>query len=97
MNNVISPGDFGFLLSSFALAYVKVGGENSIVGAITGAVILVLLSSYALGLGAGEHFLYGGAIVLAVLLMPTGITGLVSKWYGRLTPSPNTFASGKGA
>jgi len=83
-NNVISPGDFSFLLAAFALAYVKVGGESSILGAVFGAIILVLLDSYALGLGAGENLFYGGAIVLAVLLMPNGLIGLVTSASRRL-------------
>ncbi|RXV59151.1 branched-chain amino acid ABC transporter permease [Roseovarius sp. A46] len=79
VNNVISPGDFSFLLSAFALAYVKVGGEDNIVGPIVGTILLVVLGSYALGLGGHEHIFYGAAIVLAVLLMPEGITGLLRK------------------
>lgn len=78
-NNVISPGDFGFLLAAFALAYVKVGGEDNIIGPIVGAALLVVLGSYALGLGGDEHIFYGAAIVLAVLLLPEGITGLVRR------------------
>lgn len=75
-NNVISPGDFSFLVAAFALAYVKVGGEDNIIGPLLGTVLLVVLGSYALGLGGGEHIFYGAAIVLAVLLLPRGITGL---------------------
>ena len=76
-NNVISPADFGFLLSTFALAYLKVGGEDSVFGPIAGAVLLVLLGSVAMGMGTGEHIFYGAAIVLAVLAMPKGIVGLM--------------------
>ncbi|WP_445503822.1 branched-chain amino acid ABC transporter permease [Microvirga sp. G4-2] len=76
-NNVISPGDFSFLVAAFALAYVKVGGENNILGPLIGAVVLVVLGSYALGLGGQEHIFYGAAIMLAVLLLPHGITGLL--------------------
>jgi branched-chain amino acid transport system permease protein len=94
VNNVISPGDFSFLLASFALAYVKVGGESSIFGAISGAVLLVLLGSYALGLGAGEHLLYGAAIVLAVLFMPSGLVGVAEGAWRRLSSSRATIASG---
>jgi len=86
VNNVISPGDFTFMLAAMALAYVKVGGESSIFGAVGGAVILVLLGSFALGLGAGEQLFYGGAIVLAVLLMPKGLAGLVEKLLRKLGP-----------
>lgn len=83
-NNVISPGDFSFLVAAFALAYVKVGGEDNIVGPLVGSVLLVVLGSYALGLGGDEHIFYGAAITLAVLLLPNGITGLLS---GRRKPS----------
>lgn len=76
-NNVISPGDFSFLVAAFALAYVKVGGEGSIIGPLLGTALLVVLGSYALGLGGGEHIFYGAAIVLAVLLLPHGVTGLI--------------------
>lgn len=82
-NNVISPGDFGFLLSVYTLAYLKVGGEGHIGGAIVGAVGLTLLAQYALGFGAYEHIFYGGAIVLAVLLLPMGIVGWVQKLWAR--------------
>lgn len=78
-NSVISPGDFSYLLAAFALAYVKVGGEDSILGPIIGAVLLVSLGSYALGLGGQEHIFYGAAIILAVLLMPQGLAGLVRR------------------
>lgn len=79
VNQVISPGDFSYLLAAFALAYVKIGGEDFFLGPIVGAVLLVALSSYALGLGGEEHFLYGGAIIIAVLLMPKGVLGMLGK------------------
>lgn len=75
-NNVISPLDFGFMLSTFALAYVKVGGEDSALGPVVGAVLLVGIASYAQSLGGSEHILYGLAIVLSVLFMPKGLMGL---------------------
>jgi branched-chain amino acid transport system permease protein len=81
-NNVISPGDFGFLMSTFALAYLKVGGENSPFGPVMGAVLLVALGSVAIGMGAGEHVFYGAAIVISVLLLPNGVAG-IGPWLGR--------------
>lgn len=77
VNNVISPGDFGFLLSVFALAYLKVGGEDSPIGPVVGAVLLILLGTLATGFGAGEHIFYGAAIVVAVLFLPKGLVGLL--------------------
>lgn len=78
-NNVISPLDFGFMLSTFALAYLKVGGEDSPLGPIVGAVLLVSIASYAQSLGGNEHILYGLAIILSVLFMPKGLMGLFKK------------------
>jgi len=83
-NNVISPGDFSYLLAVFVLAYVKVGGESSIAGSILGAVFLVLLGEFALSMGAGEHIFYGSAIVIAVLFMREGIIGIVFSVIGRI-------------
>lgn len=79
-NNVISPGDFGFLLAVYTLAYLKVGGEGHLLGAVIGATLLTLLAQWALGFGAYEHIFYGGAIVLAVLLLPLGLYGLPAQW-----------------
>jgi len=98
VNNVISPDDFGFMLTVFALAFVKVGGESSIFGAVAGAIILVLISSFALGLGAAEQFVYGGAIVLAMLFLPQGLAGLPwrkclpARWAKRPANLVNTVA-----
>lgn len=92
VNNVISPADFSFLLSTFALAYLKVGGEDHPVGPIAGAVLLVYLSSVSLSFGGGDHIFYGIAIVLTLLLMPKGIMGLAQKFR-----SATKQASGGGA
>ncbi|MFY2834655.1 branched-chain amino acid ABC transporter permease [Achromobacter xylosoxidans] len=79
-NNVISPLDFSFLLSTFALAYLKVGGEGHPAGPVLGAAILVLLASAAQSFGGGEHIFYGAAIVIGVLFMPRGLIGLAARF-----------------
>lgn len=78
-NNVISPADFSFLLAVYTLAAVKVGGESHILGAVLGAIVLTLLSQVALSFGPYEHIFYGAAIVLAVLLLPRGLIGIVER------------------
>lgn len=83
-NNVISPGDFTFFLSVYALAYLKIGGENSIFGPIVGAIVLIFVGSIALTYGSGELVIYGGAIVLGALFMPQGIVGVISKVWNRI-------------
>lgn len=84
-NNVISPGDFTFFLSVFALAYLKIGGEHSIFGPIAGAIVLVLIGSIALTYGSGELVIYGAAIIFGVLFMPRGIVGVVENLWNRIS------------
>lgn len=87
-NNVISPADFGFLLSTFALAYLKVGGEDYALGPIIGAALLVLLNALALEFGGSEHIFYGAAIVICMLLFPKGLLGLAGQWVKDRRPTP---------
>lgn len=89
-NSVISPGDFSFLLAVYVLAYVKVGGESSVIGAIVGAVVLTVIAQFALAFGPFEHILFGAAIVIAVLLMPDGLFGLAQRAMGRQKPKAAT-------
>lgn len=84
-NNVISPGDFTFFVSVFALAYLKIGGEHSVFGPIVGAIVLVIVGSIALTYGSGELVIYGGAIVFGVLFMPRGIVGVAESLWKRMT------------
>ncbi len=84
-NNVISPGDFGFLLAVYALAYLKVGGESHILGAVVGAVVLTLLGQFALSFGPYEHIFYGAAIVISVLLLPDGLIG-AGRYFNKRSP-----------
>jgi branched-chain amino acid transport system permease protein len=78
-NRIISPGDFSFLLAVYALAYVKIGGETHVTGAIVGAIALTLLNQYVISFGHFEHLLFGGAIVVAMLVLPNGLLGLVDR------------------
>ena len=95
-NNVISPPDFGFLLSTFALGYLKVGGEKHPLGPLAGAAFLVLAGSWAQGFGGGEHIFYGAAIAISVLFMPDGLAGLVQGWWRRRrSPAALTPSQGK--
>ncbi|HUH60198.1 MAG TPA: branched-chain amino acid ABC transporter permease [Candidimonas sp.] len=75
MNTVISPGDFGFMLSVFALAYVKLGGEDEPVGPVIGAAVLTVVSQFLLGFGSYDQLFYGAIIVLAMLALPQGLLG----------------------
>ena len=91
-NRVISPGDFSFLLAVYALAYVKIGGETHVTGAIVGAVALSLLNQYVISFGHYEHLLFGGAIVVAMLVLPKGLLGLIDRMT-RKTSLPSVGAA----
>ncbi len=78
-NTVIAPGDFGFLLPVFALAYVKIGGQSHPVGAVLGTVVMSILAQLVIGLGAQDTLLFGAAIVLTMLFMPEGFIGLIDR------------------
>ena len=73
--SVISPGDFTFMLSVFALAYVKLGGDKHPVGPVLGAALLTLVAQYLLGFGAYDQLFYGIVIVMAMLALPNGLLG----------------------
>jgi branched-chain amino acid transport system permease protein len=78
-NTVIAPGDFGFLLPVFALAYVKIGGQSHPVGPIIGTVVMSFLAQLAIGFGAQDTLLFGSAIVLTMLFMPEGFIGVFDR------------------
>jgi branched-chain amino acid transport system permease protein len=73
--NVISPGDFSYLVPVFALAYVKIGGDSHVLGAVLGAALMTLVAQALEGSGALEQIMFGGAIVAAMLLFPDGLWG----------------------
>jgi branched-chain amino acid transport system permease protein len=91
-NTVIAPGDFGFLLPVTALACVKIGGQAHPAGAVIGTVILSILSQLLIGYGAQDMLLYGAAIVLTMLFMPSGITGLIFRTERSAAPPAARFA-----
>ena len=73
--NVISPGDFSYLVPVFALAYVKIGGDSHVAGSVLGAVLLTVLAQILQGSGALQHILFGGAIIASMLILPDGLWG----------------------
>lgn len=75
VNTVISPGDFTFMLSVFALAYVKLGGDEHPVGPVVGAAILTVVAQFLLSFGSYDQLFFGAIIVLAMVALPTGLIG----------------------
>lgn len=75
--HVITPNDFTFMLSVFALAYVKLGGEDHPIGPVLGAIILTLAAQYLISFGAYQQLFFGAVIAVAMLLLPNGLIGRV--------------------
>lgn len=87
LNTVIAPGDFGFMLSIFAIAWVIVGGRGHILGAVLGVAVLFLVGEELRVLGAYEHLIYGIALIGAMVVLPGGLWGVGSAarlWLRRL-------------
>jgi ABC-type branched-subunit amino acid transport system permease subunit len=92
----VGPGTFPLGLSLFLLVGVILGGRTSLLGALIGAGILVLLDNFVRdateGLGwpanvtnNASDLLYGLLVVLVVLIAPGGITGTVGEWIRKFT------------
>jgi branched-chain amino acid transport system permease protein len=77
--NVISPGDFSYLVPVFALAYVKIGGDSHVLGSVVGAAVLTLIAQALEGSGSLEQILFGGAIVASMLVLPDGLWGAATR------------------
>jgi branched-chain amino acid transport system permease protein len=83
-----APGSFTLQLSLYLLAGVVIGGLGSLVGAIWGAALLVLLPNWSNDLGHSFSLsskvsanlplaIYGAVLIVAMLVWPSGIQGAV--------------------
>jgi branched-chain amino acid transport system ATP-binding protein len=78
LNNFISPESFPFFQSILFLLVVMVGGADTVLGPLVGAIIVVLLPE-VLSFLAEYRLLFVGVLMLLVLrLAPAGIVGLMS-------------------
>ncbi len=86
----VGPGAFALGLSLSLLVGIVLGGRNSLIGAMIGAVILVWLPEFVLSLASDRgwedqvtnnapNFVYGLAVVLVVLAAPGGLVGGVQE------------------
>jgi branched-chain amino acid transport system permease protein len=94
VEQLAAPAAFTLTLSLSLLAGVVIGGLGSLVGAIWGAALLVLLPnwttdlahSFSLSNNVSNNLplaIYGVVLILAMLLWPTGIQGAVRALWGR--------------
>src|SRR6056297_801124 len=92
----VGPGAFTLGLSLSLLVGIVLGGRNSFIGAMIGAVILVWLPEFVLSLASDRgwedqvtnnapNFIYGQLVELVVLAAPGGLVGGVQDLVKRVT------------
>jgi len=93
-----APGAFELALSLSLLTAIVLGGLGSLVGAVWGAALLVLLPtwtndltrSFSLSTNVSNNLplaIYGFVLIAAMLLWPGGIQAGVRAVFSRLRPS----------
>ncbi|MCX8502261.1 MAG: branched-chain amino acid ABC transporter permease [Alphaproteobacteria bacterium] len=75
-NSFISPQDFGFESAVAILSFVLLGGVQTPLGGVLGAVILTLLPEVFRSIPEARLMINGAVIVLVVLFMPRGILAM---------------------
>lgn len=83
-SSVIAPTDFSYMISISVLAFVMIGGRHYLLGAVVGAIALTYVSEELRTFGTYEPLVYGGALIMAMILMPRGIAGVVMSLIDRL-------------
>ncbi len=95
----IGPNDFGFSRAVEMLVFVVVGGTAVPAGPVLGAALLRALSEYLREAKDLRLIVYGGLMMLMVLVRPQGLLtpGMFAGWRRRLGLGPRRPAPGKGA
>lgn len=79
LTQYVGPGSFTESHSIRLLAVLVIGGLGRQMGAVFGGVMLVALTEVARLAGEYQHLAYAGALLAAVLYMPDGLAGLLSR------------------
>ncbi|MCR1783795.1 branched-chain amino acid ABC transporter permease [Nocardioides carbamazepini] len=86
-SSVVAPPDFSYMISISVLAFVMIGGRDHLLGAVVGAAVLTYLTEEMRMFGAYEPVIYGGALMIAMVLMPKGLVGAAHDVLRRVTDS----------
>ncbi|NLD70643.1 MAG: branched-chain amino acid ABC transporter permease, partial [Limnobacter sp.] len=85
----VAPDSFTVFLSIFLLVGVVVGGLASISGAIFGAIFIQFVPNVADEISKSAPWaIYGVFLIAFMLLMPSGVSGMLQKLWARLVPRP---------
>jgi branched-chain amino acid transport system permease protein len=89
-NGLITPGSVGSSWMINILIIAVLGGMRHPIGPFIGAIVFVLLQTFAIDLVDRERFnlVIGGVFLAIVLFSPDGLLGLWSRLRARLTAGP---------
>jgi len=79
-SNYIEPAQLSITQSLDAIAMVLLGGMGSILGPVVGAFLLTGLPHVIEFSAEIRAATYGAILILVILLMPRGVTGLLTRW-----------------
>jgi branched-chain amino acid transport system permease protein len=86
----INPASFTIWESIIILCIVVLGGMGSVIGVITGALVLILLPEYLRAFSEYRMLLFGGILVLMMVFRPGGIVSDVRRIYRFEGPDINS-------
>ncbi|MGE3832406.1 MAG: branched-chain amino acid ABC transporter ATP-binding protein/permease, partial [Parvibaculaceae bacterium] len=78
---VVSPGQFDWSVSLNILVMVLVGGINTVIGPVIGAMFVSMFPDIVNINPWLQEILYGALSILAITLFPEGIIGLIKKTF----------------
>jgi branched-chain amino acid transport system permease protein len=77
--SAISPDGFSFLFTIYILVYMTVGGQESFLGPIAGAVVLTILPEATRVFKEYVPFFFAAVLIAVIFFMPEGIVGIPSR------------------
>lgn len=87
VNGFVSPESFQMTVSFNFLAGAIIGGITSISGALIGALFITFIPDWASEINlAMSGIIYGGCLVVMMLVARDGVAGLARQGYARLRP-----------
>ena len=81
----IQPSSFTLIQSAYYLVYVAVGGGINVFGPILGALVLNILSEFLRPIKEFEPIVFALILIGAVLLLKSGLIGLVETLWRRIS------------
>lgn len=79
----IEPIDFGFHAMVASLTVVVLGGRNTLLGPIAGALIMAVLPELARPLAENRGIVNGAILILVITFLPNGVGDELVYWFRR--------------